>query len=141
VRHKQPRTKEHLIEAMHRLNHLAEEELACASPPLLFSPTNAAVYFVGLKRTSPETPTELFVLLIPDKPTIRPGVRVFACVYGNRLFPLRVRIYVNADPVAVAREQVSATHGFVPAAPTSALWKLLSAPPPDGLGYRMRTQT
>ena len=28
VRQKQPRTKEHLIEAMHRLNHLAEEELA-----------------------------------------------------------------------------------------------------------------
>jgi hypothetical protein len=135
VRHKQPRTKEHLIEAMHRLNHLAEEELACS--PLLFSPATAAVYFVGLKRPSPEASTELFVLLIPNKPTIRQGVRVFACVYGNRLSPLRVRIYVNADPVAVAREQVSATHGFVPAVPTSTLWTLLSAAPPDGLGYRM----
>lgn len=123
---------------MHRLQHLAIEELQQPpSAPPLFAPSSAAVYFVGLKRTSPETPTELFVLLIPDKPTIRPGVRVFACVYGNRLFPLCVRIYVNADPVAVARDQVSAAHGFVPAAPTSALWKLLSAPPPDGLGYRM----
>ena len=139
VRQKQPRTKEHLIEAMHRLNHLAEEELGCstASSPL-FSPSKAAVYFVGLKRTSPEASTEVFVLLIPNKPTIRPGVRVFAAVYGNRLSPLRVRLYVNADPVAVAREQVSAAHGFVPAAPTSTLWTLLSAPPPDGLGYQVR---
>lgn len=135
VRQKQPRTKEHLIEAMHRLNHLAEEELACS--PLLFSPFNATVYFVGLKRTSPEASTELFVLLIPNKPMIRPGVRVFACLYGNRLSPLRARIYVNADPVAVAREEVSSARGFVPAAPTSTLWALLSAPPPEGLGYQM----